>query len=55
MADDDVTLEDIIERLAHLNASARRQADTIYYDRAHERINDALDLYEIALEMERTP
>ena len=54
MADDDVTLADIIERLNHLNDSAKRQFGTVYYSRAHERINDALDLYGFALEMERT-
>ena len=54
MADNDtVTLEDIIEKLGHLNASAKRQADTVYYARAHARINDALDLLEFAQEMER--
>jgi hypothetical protein len=37
MSDDDVSLEDIIERLTHLNASAKRQTDTAYYARAHAR------------------
>ena len=52
MADDDVTLADIIERLAHLNDSAKRQYGTVYYARAHERINDTLDLWEMAHETE---
>ena len=52
MADDTVTLDDIIEKLAHLNTSARRQAGTVYYAKAHARINDTLDLWEMATEME---
>ena len=54
MADTDtVTLDDIIEKLGHLNNSAKRQYGTVYYARAHERINDTLDLWEFAQEMER--
>ena len=52
MADDTVTLDDIIEKLGHLNTSAKRQSGTVYYTRAHARINDTLDLLEMAQSME---
>ena len=54
MADDadTLTLADIVEKLTHLNNSAKRQAGTVYYPKAHERINDTLDLWEMAQEME---
>ena len=52
MADDTVTLDDIIEKLVNENNSAKRLAGTVYYDRAHACINDTLDLWEMATEVE---
>lgn len=55
MAEDEaVTRADIIEKLRHLNDSAKRQAGTAYYARAHARINDTLDLLEFESKMQRT-
>ena len=52
MADDTVTLDDIIEKLVNENNSAKRVAGTVYYAKARARINDTLDLWEMAQEME---
>ena len=51
---DAITLDDIQEKLSHLCASAKRQTGTAYYSRAHERINDTLDLWEMARHLEPT-
>ena len=55
MADTDtVTLADIIEKLGHLNYSAKRVFGTVYYDGLHAQINDTLDVYEIAHALEES-
>ena len=42
--DDALTLDDITREADPPQHTAKRQAGTVYYDRAHARINDALDL-----------
>lgn len=49
---DAITLDDIVEKLGHLNDSAKRTHGTPFHARWHERINDTLDLWELATEME---
>ena len=52
MAEEVLTEADIIEAIVNLNHTAKRQHGTAYWERTHAKLNDVLELWSLAHDIE---